>query len=69
MLLWSDEIFATRSPLALLPDGQTILRPEVAALVKAAYDPMLPVAADDATHALRLFARMQVAGPEGETQN
>lgn len=69
VLLWSDEVFATKSPLALLPDGQTILRPEIAALVKAAYDPMLPVAADDASHALRLFARMQVAAPDGETQH
>ncbi|MCK0142352.1 hypothetical protein [Aliiroseovarius sp. F20344] len=66
MLLWSDEVFATKSPLALLPDGQTILRPEIAALVKAAYDPMLPVAADDASHALRLYARMQVAPPEAD---
>lgn len=69
VLLWSDEVFATKSPLALLPDGQTILRPEIAALVKAAYDPMLPVAADDASHALRLFARMQVAVPEGEARH
>jgi hypothetical protein len=69
VLLWSDEVFATKSPLALLPDGQTILRPEIAALVKAAYDPMLPVAADDASHALRLFARMQVAVPEGEAKH
>lgn len=63
VLLWSDAIFANQSPLALLPDGQTILKPEIAALIKAAYDPMLPVAADDASHALRLYARMQVAPP------
>ncbi|GHE92767.1 hypothetical protein GCM10016455_11040 [Aliiroseovarius zhejiangensis] len=60
ILLWSDTAFATKSPLALLPEGQTILRPEIAGLIKAAYDPVLPVAADDASHALRIFARMQV---------
>ncbi|MDE9451847.1 hypothetical protein J3R80_15340 [Aliiroseovarius sp. Z3] len=60
MLLWSDTAFSAKSPLALLPEGQTILRPEIAGLISAAYDPMLPVAADDASHALRLFARMQV---------
>lgn len=60
MLVWGDDAFSTRSPLALLPDGQTILRPEIASLIKAAYDPILPVSAQDASHALRLFARMQV---------
>jgi len=58
--LWSDTAFSTQSPLAILPDsGATILRPEVAALIAAAYHPMMPVAADDPSHALRLFARMQ----------
>lgn len=32
--------------------------PAVAALIRAAYDPVLPVAATDAAHALRLAARM-----------
>jgi len=58
--LWSDTAFSTQSPLAILPDtGATILRPEVAALIAATYHPMMPVAADDPSHALRLFARMQ----------
>lgn len=60
VLVWGDDAFSTRSPLALLPDGQTILRPEIASLIKAAYDPILPVSAQDTSHALRLFARMQV---------
>ncbi|MCK0138292.1 hypothetical protein [Aliiroseovarius sp. F47248L] len=67
ILLWGEGAFSTKSPLALLPDGQTILRPEIAALIAAAYDPMLPVAADDASHALRIFARMQVGGPAATT--
>lgn len=60
MLSWSDAAFASQSPLAVLPDsGETVLRPEIGALIAAAYDPVLPGAATDASHALRLFARMQ----------
>ncbi|EAR52341.1 hypothetical protein OG2516_07687 [Oceanicola granulosus HTCC2516] len=57
MLLWSDAAFAEASPLALA-DGVAVLRPDIAAILAAAYDPVLPPAADDASHALRLFARM-----------
>ena len=57
-LLWSDTAFKDRSPLAVVGE-KTILRPDVAGLIRAAYDPVLPVAATDASHALRLFARMQ----------
>ncbi len=61
MLLWSEAAFADSSPLAVLPDnGATVLRPEIAAVIAAAYDRMMPVAAADASHALRLFARLQV---------
>ncbi|MCX7567569.1 hypothetical protein OS189_14580 [Sulfitobacter sp. F26169L] len=57
-LLWSDEAFKAQSPLAVSGDT-TILRPDIAGLVRAAYDPVLPAAATDASHALRLYARMQ----------
>ncbi|MFD3191695.1 hypothetical protein ACFMPD_15660 [Sedimentitalea sp. HM32M-2] len=60
MLLWSDRAFAERSPLAMAQDT-VILRPDIAGLIRAAYDPVLPVAAQDASHALRLFARMGTA--------
>lgn len=60
MLAWSDQAFSTRSPLALAGDA-TILRPEIAGLIRAAYDPVLPGVARDASHALRLFARMERA--------
>ncbi|WP_193141835.1 MULTISPECIES: hypothetical protein [unclassified Meridianimarinicoccus] len=60
MLLWSDTAFRQMSPLAVVPDtGHTILRPEIGALLRAAYDPVLPATAQDPSHALRLFARMQ----------
>ena len=57
-VLWSDEAFKDRSPLAVVGE-KTILRPDVAGLIRAAYDPVLPSAATDSSHALRLYARMQ----------
>lgn len=64
MLMWGEQAFARQSPLAVLPEtGATILRPEIAGVIAAAYDRMMPVAADDASHALRLFARLQGATP------
>ncbi len=58
ILLWSDEAFRTRSPLAVAAET-TILRPDIASLIRAAYDPVLPRVAQDKSHALRLFARME----------
>jgi len=60
VLLWSDTAFQDQSPLAVAGDT-TVLRPDIAGLIRAAYDPVMPVVASDASHALRLFARMQVA--------
>lgn len=57
ILLWSDLAFRDRSPLAIAGET-TVLRPEIGALIRAAYDPVLPPAADDAAHALRLAARI-----------
>jgi hypothetical protein len=57
MLLWSDLAFRERSPLAVAGET-TVLRPDIAALIRAAYDPVLPAAADDLSHALRLSARI-----------
>jgi hypothetical protein len=63
ILLWSDRAFTDRSALARhVPDDggvqTTILRPEIAGLIRAAYDPVLPAVATDPAHALRLAARM-----------
>ncbi|MEP1356418.1 MAG: hypothetical protein ABJX32_10965 [Tateyamaria sp.] len=57
MLLWSDLAFRDRSPLAVAGET-TVLRPDIAALIRAAYDPVMPGAADDPSHALRLAARI-----------
>ena len=59
ILLWSDEAFMDHSPLAMI-EGNAVLRPEIADVVRAAYDPVMPGFADDPSHALRLGARIQV---------
>lgn len=55
--LWSDRAFAEISPLALI-DGQVILRPDVAGLIRAGYARHMPLVARDASHAFRLAARL-----------
>lgn len=59
ILLWSDSAFARHSPLAQA-GGHVVLRPDVAAVIRAAYDPAMPAAARDPSHALRLAARTGV---------
>ncbi|WP_377193486.1 hypothetical protein [Ruegeria meonggei] len=58
ILLWSDTAFRNQSPLAVAGEA-TILRPDIAEVIRASYDPVLPGATQDASHALRLFARFQ----------
>lgn len=60
ILLWSDRAFSQRSPLAMAGD-KTVLRPDVAAVIRAAYDPVLPVMANDDSHALRIAARIDAS--------
>lgn len=57
ILLWSEHAFRDRSILARAGKA-VILRPEIADLIRVAYDPVLPLAARDASHALRLAARL-----------
>jgi len=57
LLLWGDEAFDTDSPLAVMPSGVCIVKPNYAALMRAAYDPVLPPSATDSAHAMRLAAR------------
>ncbi len=57
VLLWSDTAFREQSPLAVA-GNTTILRPDIADLIRAAYDPVLPCMSQDSSTALRLFARM-----------
>lgn len=57
ILMWSDTGPATRSPLAEA-GGHVVLHPDIAALIRAAYHPVLPASTTDASHALRLSARL-----------
>jgi len=58
ILLWSDRAFTDRSALGQVPDGRVVLRPEIGALVRAGYDPVLPAMSREPSFALRLAARM-----------
>ncbi len=64
LLTWAPQAFAESSPLAIPAEGgDAMLRPDIAALLAAAYDPVMPEAARDPSHALRLAARLGVPGP------
>lgn len=56
-VLWSDTAFAGASPL-VEAQGRVILRPDIAGVIRAVYDPVMPVCATDPAHALRLAARI-----------
>ena len=58
LLTWSDRAFAGGGVLVRTDTGVEMVHPEVAAVLKAAYDPVLPVASREAAHALRLVARV-----------
>jgi hypothetical protein len=57
ILLWSDRAFVDMAPLARV-GGVEVLRPEIGAVIRAGYDPVLPDMAVDASHAFRIAARM-----------
>ncbi len=57
MLLWGEAAFAGSSPLAKAGEA-VILRPDIAGVIRAGYDRMMPVVARDPSHAYRLAARL-----------
>lgn len=57
ILLWSDRAFQGSSPLADA-GGVVILRPEIAGVIRAGYDRVMPAVARDTAHAYRLAARL-----------
>ncbi|MGI9394182.1 MAG: hypothetical protein ACR2OY_06010, partial [Boseongicola sp.] len=63
VLLWSEQAFVDQGPLGKVGDA-VILRPDIASVIRAAYDPVLPPVAKDLSHAMRLAAR---AGLDSET--
>ena len=62
ILLWSSEAFSTDGVLVKAGE-KVVLRPDIAGLIRAGYDPVMPAVAGDASHALRLAARV---GREGK---
>jgi hypothetical protein len=59
MLTWGPQALRD-TPVLGRTDAGVVIAPRIAALLRAAYDPVLPAAARDASHALRLAARMAV---------
>ena len=59
IVLWFDLAFRQASPLAMLADV-AVLRPDIAGVIRAGYDPVLPGVAVDTSHAFRLAARVRV---------
>lgn len=59
ILLWSDRAFIGTSPLGMLGEV-AVLKPEIAGVIRAAYDRVMPAVAQDPAHALRLAARVGV---------
>lgn len=58
LLTWAEDAFSNESPIALVKENDIcIVKPQFAALVRGAYDPVMPPAAKDASHALRLHPR------------
>lgn len=61
ILLWSDRAFVAQSPLVRLQET-VVLRPDIAGMIRAAYDRVLPAQATDPSHALRIFGRLNSSG-------
>jgi hypothetical protein len=57
ILLWSDRAFTDVSPLAQ-SGGTVVLRRDIARVIRAGYDPVLPGVARETAHAYRLAARV-----------
>lgn len=59
LLTWSKVAFMFKSPIGIIEDNNmAIVRPVIAALIRSAYDKTMPNAAEDASHAVRLSARV-----------
>lgn len=58
LALFTPNAFHDHSPIAVIQENNMCLaKPNYAALIRAAYDPVMPVSSTDASHALRLAAR------------
>ena len=60
LLVWAEDAFSAQCPIAVVKEnGICIVKPDFAALVRAAYDPLMPPSSVDASHALRLHPRVE----------
>ena len=59
-LLWSDDAFKNNSPTLITKKGGVILNPIIGDIVRAVYDPTMPLVADDKSHAVRAQARIDL---------
>ena len=67
LLLWGPEAFLEKSPIGIIEENNmAIVRPSIAALIRAAYDKTMPDTASDPSHALRLEARVKALMEEGD---
>ena len=59
ILLWSEDAFLLKSPIGIIEkNNMAMVRPNIAAVIRAGYDKTMPVAAEDPTHVLRLASRV-----------
>jgi hypothetical protein len=59
-LLWSDEAFKEKSPTSITNNGAVIINPIIGDIVRAVYDPTMPIVSTDKSHALRAQARIDL---------
>ena len=60
LLTWGPKAFATKSPLARLENGTSVLRPDLTSLLRVAYDRFLPAASTDPILAMRMSPRTEL---------
>ena len=59
-LLWSDDAFKHKSPTLVEKNGRVILNPIIGEIIRAVYQPTMPLFSDDKSHALRAQARVNL---------
>jgi len=59
-LIWSDDAFKDNSPTLITKKGGVILNPIIGDIVRAVYDPTMPLVSNDKSHALRVQARIDL---------
>ena len=59
-LLWSDDAFKEKSPTSITNTGEIILKPIIGDIIRAVYEPTMPIVSTDKSHALRTQARIDL---------